>query len=150
MVIKCQNWRRLYAGLLLLVFGLAGVYFAAGLKFGAAASMGPGFLPTICSGLIVVLGTIVVVQALSDDVDVVEPPVPRAVFMIFLSIGVFALVIEQAGLGITVFVTAFIASYAGPARLAETLVLSTVAAVVAVIIFVTLLGLPIPVWPELA
>lgn len=147
--VKIRNWRRLHAGALIVAFGLAGVYFARNLYFGTAAAMGPGFLPTICSWLIVVLGIVVTARALFEDVDVVEPPMPRPVFMVSLSIGLFALLIERAGLGITVFVTAFVASYAGQARFVETLVLSAIAAVATVIVFVVLLGLPIPLWPDL-
>jgi hypothetical protein len=147
--VRIQNWRRLYAGLLIVAFGLAGVYFARNLYFGTAAAMGPGFLPTICSWLIVALGIVVTTRAFFENVDVIEPPVPRPVFMISLAIGLFALLIERAGLGITVFITAFVASYAGPARFMETVILSLAAAVATVIVFVVLLGLPIPLWPDL-
>jgi hypothetical protein len=69
--------------------------------------------------------------------------------MVSLALGIFALLVERAGLGITVFLTAFVASYAGPARLVETLVLALIAAVATVVVFVLLLGLPIPLWPDL-
>ena len=149
MQIRIRNPLRLYAGLLFVAFGLVGAYFAAGLTFGTAAAMGPGFLPTICSWLIVAFGVLEAAQALHDEVDVLDPPVPRPVFMVFLSVGLFALLINRAGLALTVFVTAFVASYAGPARLRETLVLAAVAAAATTIVFVTLLGLPLPVWPGL-
>jgi hypothetical protein len=146
--VKIQNPRRLYAGLLIAVFGLAGVFFARNLQFGTAAAMGPGFLPTICSWMIVVFGVLIMTKAFTEDVELIEPPVPRPVLMISLSIGLFALLVDRAGLGITVFVTAFVASYAGPAKFVETLILSAATAVATVILFVTILGLTIPVWPE--
>lgn len=150
MQLKISNWRRLYAGLFIVAFGLGGVYFARTLYFGTAAAMGPGFLPTICSWMIVAFGILVLVRAFVEDMELIDPVVPRPVFMISLSIGLFALLIERAGLGITVFVTAFVASYAGPARFVETLVLSAIAAVATVVLFAVLLGLPIPVWPALS
>lgn len=149
MQIRVRNPRRIYAGLLFVGFGLAGVLFGSHLKFGTAAAMGPGFLPTICSWLIVLLGIVETTRVLRDDLEVVEPPVPRPVFMIFLSIGLFAVLIERAGLGLTVFATAFVASCAGPTRLREALALSAVAAVATTIVFVVLLGLPIEIWPEI-
>jgi hypothetical protein len=148
MEVRIRSWRRLYAGLLIVAFGLAGVYFASDLKFGTAAAMGPGYLPVVCSWLVAALGGIVLTMALHDDAEVVEPPVPRPVLMIFLSIGLFALLIERAGLGIAVFVTCFVASYAGEARLGETLALAAAAAAASVLIFAVALGLPIPVWPR--
>ena len=149
MQVRIRNWRRLYAGLFLVVFGLAGVYFARHLQFGSAAAMGPGFLPTICSWLVAVLGILVTTKSLSEDVEIIEPPMPRPIFMISLSIGLFALLIDRAGLGLTVFITAFVASYAGQARFVETIVLALIAAAMAAIVFVVLLGLPIPIWPEI-
>jgi hypothetical protein len=112
--------------------------------------MGPGFLPTICSWLIVSFGIIVTARAFVEDIELIEPPVARPVIMISLAVGLFALLIERAGLGIAVFVTAFVSSYAGQeARFTETLVLSFLAAVATVIVFVLLLGLQIPLWPDL-
>src|SRR3546814_14151670 len=43
----------LVAGLVLVVFGGLGVMATRGLSFGSAAAMGPGYFPTIVSGLIV-------------------------------------------------------------------------------------------------
>lgn len=149
MQIKVQSWRRLYAGLLFVAFGLSGVYFASSLQFGTPAAMGPGFLPTICSWMIVALGILVLTQTFTDEVEFVESIVPRPVLMISLSVALFAVLIERAGLGITVFVTAFVASYAGKARFVETLILSLAAAAFCVIVFVVLLGLTIPIWPEM-
>ncbi|MGF7159216.1 hypothetical protein FHS85_000835 [Rhodoligotrophos appendicifer] len=149
MRLNIRNRRPLYAGLFVIAIGLAGVYFGSGLKFGRAAAMGPGFLPIVCSWLIVALGGIIVAKSLHEDVEIIEPPVPRPVFMIFLAIGLFALLIDRAGLGITVFSTVFVASYAGRAKLLETLILALVGAAASAIVFVVLLGLPLQVWPEL-
>jgi hypothetical protein len=149
MTAAIQNRRRLYAGLIIVVSGLAGVFFARNLPFGSAAAMGPGFLPTICSWLIVVLGVLIATRSLHEKAEALDRVVPRPVLMVSLAIGIFALLVERAGLGITVFLTAFVASYAGPARLVETLVLALIAAVATVVVFVLLLGLPIPLWPDL-
>jgi hypothetical protein len=149
MTAAIQNRRRLYAGLIIVVSGLAGVFFARNLPFGSAAAMGPGFLPTICSWLIVVLGVLIATRSLHEKAEALDRVVPRPVLMVSLAIGTFALLVERAGLGITVFLTAFVASYAGPARLVETLVLALIAAVATVVVFVLLLGLPIPLWPDL-
>lgn len=149
MTAAIQNRRRLYAGLIIVLSGLAGVVFARNLPFGSAAAMGPGFLPTICSWLIVVLGVLIATRSLHGKAEAIDRVVPRPVLMVSLAIGIFALLVERAGLGITVFLTAFVASYAGPARLVETLVLALIAAVATVVVFVLLLGLPIPLWPDL-
>lgn len=128
--------------------GLAGVFFASDLRFGRPGAMGPGFLPTILSWLVAALGVVVLAMSVHEDAEVIDPPVARPVVMIFLSIGLFALLIRPAGLGVTVFVTAFVSSYAGPARFVETLVLAAAAAVATTLLFVVLLGLQLPIWPE--
>ena len=148
MQIRIRSYRRLSAGLLIIAIGLSGVVFARDLRFGSMASMGPGFLPTVCGWLIAALGAAVLTMMFHDDAEVIDPPVARPVFMIFLSIGLFALLIRPAGLGVTVFVTAFVSSYAGKARFIETLLLAAAAAVATTLVFVVLLGLPLPIWPE--
>ena len=145
-----RNRRRLYAGLIIVASGLAGVVFARNLQFGSAAAMGPGFLPTICSWLIVVLGVLIATRSLHESAEAIDRIVPRPVLMITLAVGIFAVLVERAGLGITVFLTAFVASYAGPARFVETIVLALIAAVATVVVFVLLLGLTIPIWPDLS
>ncbi|MEJ8571975.1 tripartite tricarboxylate transporter TctB family protein [Microbaculum marinum] len=150
MQLKIQSYRRLYAGSLIVVIGLAGVFLASDLRFGTMASMGPGFLPTVCGWLIAALGIVVLAMMFRDDVEIVDPPVARPVIMIFLSVGLFALLIEHAGLGLTVFLTAFVASYAGRARFVETLLLAFGTAVATTVLFVVILGLPLRIWPELS
>lgn len=149
MQLHILSWRRFYAGSIFVLIGLAGVYFASSLYFGTPDEMGPGFVPVVCAWLIVALGGVVLTQAFYGDVEVLQPIMPRPVFMIFLAVGLFALLIDRAGLGISVFITAFVASYAGQARFFETLALSIGASVAAIVIFIVLLGLPMRIWPEL-
>lgn len=148
MQIRIRSYRRLYAGLLIMALGVGGVFFASQLRFGSLAQMGPGFMPTVCGWLISALGLVVLGMMFRDDIEVMEAPVPRPVFMIFLSVGIFAVFIEPAGLALTTFVTAFVSSYADKAKFFETVALSIGAAVAASTIFVVLLGLPLGVWPE--
>lgn len=148
MQIRIRSYRRLCAGVLIIAIGLSGIFFASDLRFGRLSSMGPGFLPTVLSWLIVALGAAVLTMMIHEDTEVIDPPVARPVFMIFLSVGLFALLIRPAGLALTVFVTAFVSSYAGKARFFETLVLAAAAAVATTLVFIVLLGLPLPIWPE--
>lgn len=148
MQIRIRSYRRLYAGLLIVALGLGGVFFASPLRFGSLAQMGPGFMPTVCSWLIVALGLTVLTMMFHEDVEVIDPPVARPVFMIFLAVGIFAVLIEPAGLALTSFVTAFVSSYADRAKFLEAAALSIGAAVAASVVFVVLLGLPLSVWPE--
>lgn len=146
--LKIRSYRRLYAGLLIVAIGLGGVIFGSNLRFGSMAQMGPGFLPIVCAWLITALGLVVMAMMVRDDVEVVEAPVPRPVFMIFLSVGLFAVLIEPAGLLITTFIVAFVSSYAGSAKFLETVALSAGAAIAASVVFVIFLGLPLGIWPE--
>lgn len=148
MQLRLRSRRRLYVGLLILAIGLGGVWFAADLRFGRVGAMGPGFLPTVISWLIAAMGIAILGMMFHDDVETIEPVAPRPVLMIFASVGLFALLIDPAGLGIAVFVTAFVASYAGPARFVETLILSLCAAIACCLLFVTVLGLPLDILPE--
>src|SRR3546814_10762787 len=59
----------LVAGLVLVVFGGLGVMATRGLSFGSAAAMGPGYFPTIVSGLIVLLAFMVVTSSVMFPQD---------------------------------------------------------------------------------
>lgn len=114
------------------------------------ASMGPGFLPVVCGWLIATFGVVLLAMSFREDVEVVDTPVARPVLMIFLSVGLFALLIGPAGLGITVFITAFVSSYAERPKFIETTLLALGTAAATSLIFVVVLGLPLRIWPEIS
>jgi hypothetical protein len=127
-----------------LAFALAGE-----LSIGSAAAMGPGYVPRGLALIIMVYGLVLGVRAALAG-RVAFPQIAwRPLLLISTSVALFAVLLPLAGLALTslaVVICAGLAAY--DVRLRENAVLALGLATFAVLLFVTVLGLPIPVWPR--
>ncbi|MDB5508062.1 MAG: hypothetical protein JWL93_531 [Hyphomicrobiales bacterium] len=141
---------------------LAGIFFVAiGLGFfvvsrtynlGSASRMGPGYFPMLLGGVLMVIGALVSLKSLRQTSDAGES-VPVAVKSAAIIIGstlLFALALTYAGLVIAVIVLVVAASAAvGRQFKWQTFALAAGLAAFSALLFVTLLGLPVPLWPNI-
>lgn len=135
----------IYSGLLFIAFGIGFLFVGRDYAFGTARAMGPGYFPWVLSILLIVLGAIIVLFERSS-VERAETPISyRALFLIPLSVVLFAFSVRGAGLVPAVLLSVMLCSFASP-RLnwRAALLLAVVLAVVSGAIFVKGLGLPIP------
>ncbi len=137
------------SGLIFILLALAFGFVATGYRFGTPANMGAGFLPVSLSVLLAVLGIFIIVQAVGRASEPVEWGSFWPVLVVVGAILIFALVLRPLGFACASFVTVLVSSFAGPRigwvrRLVPAVILSAVASVV----FVSLLGLPLPLWPS--
>ena len=127
-----------------LAFALAGE-----LSVGTAAAMGPGYVPRGLALIIMVYGLVLGVRAALAG-RVAFPEIAwRPLLLISASVALFAVLLPAAGLALTslaVVICAGLAAY--DVRLRENVGLAVALAIFAVLLFVTVLGLPIPVWPR--
>ena len=126
-----------------LAFALAGE-----LPVGSAAAMGPGYVPRGLALLIMGYGAVLGLRAVFTGRQTFPEIAWRPLLLISASVAIFAVLLPFAGLALTsiaVVLSAGLASY--DVRLRENAVLAVVLAIFAVVLFVTVLGLPIPVWP---
>jgi len=73
----------------------------------------------------------------------------RPLLLICASVALFAVLLPIAGLALTSFIIVVCAGFAAyDVRVRENLVLATALAAFAVVLFVSALGLPIPIWPR--
>ncbi len=109
--------------------------------------MGPGYLPIVLSGALVVLGAAVVARALIAGAAAQLGIVPwRAVVMLTVSIIIFAAVIRELGLFPTVFISLMFASFAAPRiNLLKASAISLCISAFCVAVFNYGVGVPIPV-----
>ncbi len=146
-MIRVKSPRDLGAGIVILVIGLAGAYFAKDLTFGSASKMGPGYFPTIVSWCIVALGAFIGVRSLGTNGPPVERFYIRPLAVIVVASLVFGYAIEQVGLVVSSLAAMIIAPYARPgASWRESLLLAIGLTIFAVVVFVWALGQPLPVW----
>jgi len=135
------------AAVLFLIIGITGIYFGRDLAFGAASKMGPGFFPTILSGLIAFIGVVVGLKSLATEGPPIEPTKLRPLLFILVAILAFGYLIDQIGLAITTAGLSIFAAYARDnVNLKETVLLAVGLSVFAVGVFAYALGQPLPIW----
>lgn len=138
-----------------LLFGLFLVLVATGalvatrkLTFGSAAEMGPGYMPRVVSLGLLGFGLFFTGRGLFGRWQGIERVHLRPLLAIPASVAVFALLATTAGLAIASFVTVAVAGAASrETRLMEILLFGAGLSAAAVLLFVKLLALPVPVWP---
>jgi hypothetical protein len=138
-----------WAGLIFSATGGGFILLAQQYRLGDMHRMGPGMFPTLVGVLLSGLGAIMVLRAFA----VVGAPVPRfqarAIGVTLAAIVAFGLVLQSLGLVAAVAVLVLIGGCAArEARVLENVILAAVLIVFSAGVFVWLLGLPLPLWPE--
>ena len=135
------------SALLLIAIGAVGLWFGREYDLGSMADMGPGFVPTCLSAIIVVLGIVIGARALLREGPRIDPVRWRAVLFVALALIVFAGLLATAGLAPAVFLSTLVAAQASPElRWKESLPLAVGLTVVCVLVFVYALRQPIAVF----
>ena len=115
---------------------------------GTMHKMGPALFPVLVSGLLAALGLIISARSFAID----GPPVPqfylRPIALSLLAIALFGVALAYLGLLAAIAILVIVSAFASDeTRPLETLGLVAVLIVFSVVVFVWLLGLPIPLWP---
>ncbi|MDO9503088.1 tripartite tricarboxylate transporter TctB family protein [Falsiroseomonas sp.] len=142
------NQKDLLAGLILMAFAVAGLWLNMDHTLGNARRMGPGYMPMLAFGLLLALSIAVVALSTISGPEKLERWAWRELFLILAAICVFALILEKAGMILTLVVSISIASLAD--RTHKPLgVLGLIAFLVALcyLVFIQWLDIRIPVWP---
>jgi hypothetical protein len=144
---KVKSPQDLGAGVLFLLIGLAGVILGSELEFGSARRMGPGFFPTIISGLIMAIGLIVAAKSLTIEGPAIERFQLRPLLMIVVALAVFGFLIKPIGVIPTAILMMVVAAYAQPrVKLVQTLIFAVCMTAFIVLVFVYGLNQPMPLW----
>lgn len=128
------------------LFVALGAFFliqSLGLEIGTASRMGPGYFPLVLSGVLILLGLVVVVQATQVEGEPAGAIAWRGMFFILPAPVLFGLTVRGLGFVPALFITALIAAFASHRmrpRLA--LLLAAGLTLFATIVFSYALGLP--------
>jgi hypothetical protein len=126
-----------------LAFGVFFLYFGKDYQFGTALSMGPGYLPMVLGGALVLVGLIACGKGALTAGEVSTGWSLRPLLLLCSAFLAFSFLIEVFGLVVAAVACMLIAGLAGREfRIGEQLVLSISTAVTAAFVFVFLLGLP--------
>jgi hypothetical protein len=147
--LRIKNRQDFYGGLFFVSLGLFGVLFGKGYTMGSISRMGPGYLPMVLSYGLVIIGAFITIRSIRLGESHIEPGHWRPMIFILGSILVFAFLIPRGGLALsTLFVTILSSFGARHTRWRNTIVLGILMALLTVLVFIKLLGLPISVWPK--
>ena len=146
---RIRSPRDFWAGLLFIAVAVAYVLIASNYRYGTAQRMGPGFFPIWVAGLLGLLGLAVLVRSLVLDGPRVEAFGFRQLLVTLAAVVAFGVVLSNFGLVAAIVALVLVGAFADPnARIIETLLLAIGLSAFSVGIFVYLLGLPLPVWPN--
>ena len=135
-----------WTGILFLFFGLAAIILGLEYQMGTAGKMGPAYFPSILGGLLALIGLIAVIRSFLHQGEPIEKFYLRELFLILIAVVLFGFLMRGAGLVPAVIVLIVMSAYASPKfRWGEVLLLAGGLAAFSVLIFVKLLGLPMPI-----
>jgi hypothetical protein len=145
--VRVRNIKDLGAGLLFAAFGAVAIAVASRYAFGTAVRMGPGYFPMLLGGFLLAFGAFLLARAFWTEG---APPGKfrvKPVTLVLLSIVLFALMIDTAGLIPAVFLLVFIAASGGhDFRWLEVAILSLSLTAFSWAVFVYGLELPFKAW----
>ncbi len=136
------------AGLFFAAVGSGIVWHAQSYDMGSLLSMGPAFYPTILGALLIVIGMVLLVRAVTVAGPRLEPTAWGVLALIALPVASFGWLVQRIGLVVTTLGLVIIVRLAsGERRFGETLLLSIGLAVFATLVFAVGLKLPFLIWP---
>jgi putative tricarboxylic transport membrane protein len=141
-----KSTQELGAGLFLIAVALLGFYLALELPRGTLRAMGPGMLPQSLAVLVALGGVGLVLTSIFSEGPALERWSLRGPFFIFGGIVIFSLLIRTFGLAVAGPVSMIFGTMASTEfNWKEATIFSIVLTAVCILLFKTLLRLPIPV-----
>lgn len=136
----------LLAGLFFATIGAFILYVSRNYSFGTAQRMGPGYFPSVLSGLLIMLSVPLLIRSFLGKAETIDKLALRPTVLILLGSLLFGLLIRPAGLALSI-VAMVIVGAAGSSefKLMPSLAVAVILALGSVLVFVYLLGQPIPV-----
>lgn len=139
------NRKEMAAGLLILLIGLAALLIVTDYNIGTARRMGPGYFPLILSGLLSVVGALIMVAGIKSEAKSLPNVSWQPMVVIFISLLGFMLGMFLAGLLPAIVLTVAISSMADKnSTWKDVALLAALVPLAAWLIFNQGLSLPIP------
>src|SRR5712692_7337429 len=137
---RIRSPKDFWAGLIFVAIAAAFILLAQQYRLGDLNRMGPAMFPTLVGALLAALGAIVVLRSFVLDGEALPRFHARPIGVSLLAIVLFGVALQWLGL---------VAAYAArDVRPMENLALAAGMILFSVAIFVWLLGLPLPLWPN--
>jgi hypothetical protein len=141
------------SGVLCSAIGVGTVMEASRYSIGTLGAMGPGFYPAVLGAILAVVGVLIAANAsdrdIADPLHAVADRVDwRGVLCIISAVGLFIVLVENAGLLAATFAAVFIAARGDrQSTLRGSAALAAGVALFGAIVFRWLLSVDLPLWP---
>jgi len=146
---RIRSPKDFWAGLIFLVIAAAFVLVAQQYRLGDMHRMGPAMFPTLVGVLLAALGGIIALRSIVFEGEAVPRFHARPIGISLLAIVLFGAALQWFGLVAAIGVLVIVGAHASrDVRPLENLALAAVMILFSVAVFVWLLGLPIPLWPN--
>lgn len=138
--------KNFWTGIIFLFIGLAAIVIGRDYPMGSAGRMGPAYFPTVLGGLLALIGLIGVIRSFLHDGEAVGKFYIKEIVLILAAVLLFGFLVRGAGLVPAALVLILMSAYASPKfTWGASILLAVGLAVFAVLVFVKLLGLPMPI-----
>ena len=146
---RIRSPKDFWAGLIFIAIGGGFILLAQQYRLGDLHRMGPAMFPTLVGALLAGLGAIIALRSFLFDGASVPRFYARPIGVSLLAIVLFGIALQRLGLIAAVAVLVLVGAYASrDVRPWENLALAAVMILFSVGVFVWLLGLPLPLWPD--
>lgn len=146
---RIRSPRDFWAGLVFIALAAAFIWIANGYRYGTPQRMGPGFFPIWVGGLLATLGLVITLRSFVIRGPAIDAVGMRQLLVTMLAVVLFGVALSHLGLVAAIVVLVLVGAAADPsARVLESIALAIGLATFSVLIFVHLLGLPLPVFPD--
>lgn len=135
-----------WTGCIFLTIGLAAVIIGLDYPMGTAGRMGPAYFPTVLGGLLTLIGAAALVRSFVRVGEPVGKIHLKELALILGAVLLFGFLMRGAGLVPAVIVIVMLSAFASTMfTWRASIILAIGLAVFAVVVFVKLLGLPLPI-----
>lgn len=136
-----------WTGIIFLFFGLAAVIIGQDYEMGTAGRMGPAYFPTVLGGILSIIGAIGVIRSFLRPGEAIGRFHIKELVLILAAVMLFGFLVRTAGLVPAAVILIMVSAFASPKfHLGKTIALAAGLALFAVVLFVKLLGLPMPIF----
>lgn len=135
-----------WTGIIFLSIGLYAVVVGQDYDMGSAGRMGPAYFPTVLGGLLSLIGAIGVLRSFFRQGEPIGRFYIKELVLVLSAVLLFGFLVRGAGLVPAALIIILLSAYASPKfHLGKSVLLAAGMALFGVLLFVKLLGLPMPI-----
>ncbi|HEY7664982.1 MAG TPA: tripartite tricarboxylate transporter TctB family protein [Xanthobacteraceae bacterium] len=146
---RIRSPKDFWAGLIFVAIGAGFVLLARQYRLGDLHRMGPAMFPTLVGALLAALGLVLALRAFALDGEAVPRFYARPIGASLVAIVLFGVALQWLGLVAAIAALVLVgATAARDTRRLESAALAAAMIAFSIAVFVWLLGLPLPLWPN--